>query len=120
MSGRSSAMVCVDFVTRLRAIVFGRYPSCSTAASIAARVAGAIWPVPLRARDTVAGETRHVVDRGPRALHAAEPSSTGCCNRLQRQQRQRVEGLAAAPQLEVQVRTRAPAGAARDADRLPL
>jgi hypothetical protein len=50
-------MVCVDFVTRLRAIVFGRYPSSSTAASITARVSGAIPAVPFNARETVAVET---------------------------------------------------------------
>src|SRR5256885_1278232 len=49
MSGRSSAIVCVDFVTRLRATGLGWYPSCSTAASIDARVAGAIaWSEPWR------------------------------------------------------------------------
>ena len=38
-------------------IVFGRYPSSSTAASITARVSGAIRAVPFNARETVAVET---------------------------------------------------------------
>ena len=37
MSGRRNAIVSVDFVTSERAIVFGRYPSFATAASIATK-----------------------------------------------------------------------------------
>jgi hypothetical protein len=70
MSGSSTAIVCVERVTRLRAAVFGWYPS-PRRRPIASRVAGAIWPVPLSARETVAVERRragHVVDRGPPAF----------------------------------------------------